>query len=122
MWHNDALSLKTKGVPIEWAVPETGMIAARYSLNVVSKPKAGLEGAAAFIDMALGKEAQTILSSSPYYYVPADKTIPLAAGITEKIGAKNATEFMKQANILDWKTINQQRSAWIERFNKEVSA
>ncbi len=122
IWHNDALALKAKGVPIEWAVPETGMTGARYSLNVVSKPKSGLDSAAAFVDMALSKEAQTMLASSPYYYVPSDKTVSLAAAITEKIGAKNATEFMKQVNILDWQTINQQRAAWIERFNKEVSA
>jgi putative spermidine/putrescine transport system substrate-binding protein len=122
MWHNDALALKAKGVPVEWSVPESGMIGARYSLNIVSKPQAGLDAAAAFIDMALGKEAQTMLASSPYYYGPSDKTIPLDAAITEKIGAKTATDFMKRVNILDWQTINQQRSAWIERFNKEVSA
>jgi putative spermidine/putrescine transport system substrate-binding protein len=122
IWHNDALALKAKGMPIEWAVPESGMVGARYSLNIVSKPTAGLEVAAAFVDMVLGKEAQTMLARSPYYYGPSDKTVSLAPAITEKIGAKNATEFMKRANILDWQTINQQRSAWIERFNQEVSA
>ncbi|WP_088889412.1 ABC transporter substrate-binding protein [Leptolyngbya ohadii] len=120
MWHNDVLSLKAKGIPVEWVVPESGMIAARYSLNLVSKPKSGVDAAAAYVETALGKEAQSILSASPYYFVPSDKTVQLDAAITEKIGAKTSTEFIQKANVLDWATINQQRSTWIERFNKEV--
>lgn len=120
MWHNDVLSLKAKGVPVEWVVPESGMISARYSLNIVGKPKSGVDAAAAYIETAMGKEAQTILAASPFYFGPADKTVSLDAAITEKIGAKTSPEFMQKANVLDWATINQQRSTWIERFNKEV--
>ncbi len=120
MWHSDVLTLKAKGVPVDWVVPESGMIGARYSFNIVKNPKASLETAIAYIDMVLSKEAQTIVAGSPYYFGPSDKTIPLAAGITEKIGATSSTEFMKKVNVLDWSQINDQRPAWIERFNKEV--
>ncbi|WNN89667.1 extracellular solute-binding protein [Gloeocapsopsis dulcis] len=34
MWHNDAAYLKTRGVPVEWIVPESGLVGARYSMNV----------------------------------------------------------------------------------------
>lgn len=120
MWHNDVLSLKAKGVPVEWVVPDSGMIGARYSLNLVSKPKSSIDAAAAYIETALGKEAQTALADSPFYFGPSDKTVPLNAAITEKTGARTSPEFMKQVNVLNWQQINEQRSTWIERFNKEV--
>jgi putative spermidine/putrescine transport system substrate-binding protein len=122
MWHNDAAYLKTRGIPVEWVVPESGLVGARYSMNVVSNPRSGLDVAVSYIDTALSDEVQSYLSSSPYFYIPANSNVPLAPEIAEQLQASNLTEFMQRVSILDWKTINTQRSAWIERFNREVQA
>lgn len=122
MWHNDAAYLKTRGIPIEWTVPESGLVGARYSMNVVSNPRSGLDTAVSYIDTALSDEVQSYLSSSPYFYIPANRNVQLAPEIAQQLQANTLSEFMQRVSILDWKTINTQRSAWIERFNREVQA
>ncbi|WNN89668.1 hypothetical protein [Gloeocapsopsis dulcis] len=78
--------------------------------------------AVSYIDTALSDEVQSYLSSSPYFYIPANSNVTLAPEIAEQLQASNLSEFMQRVSILDWKIINTQRSAWIERFNREVQA
>ncbi|MCD8486560.1 MAG: extracellular solute-binding protein [Desertifilum sp.] len=122
MWHNDVLTLKSRGVPIAMALPESGTAAARYSLNIASKPTAGIERAAAYIDAMLGQEVQSAVVGSPYFYIPANQNAPFPAEFAEIMDISSIGDFMAKSHTLDWATINQQRSAWIERFNREVQA
>ncbi len=120
MWHNDVMTLKTRGLPIKMAVLESGVAAARYSLNIVSKPKAGIERAAAYIDAMLGQEVQSAVVGSPYFYVPANSKAEFPPEFAEVMDVSSTAEFMAQSHILDWPTINQKRPQWIEQFNREI--
>ncbi|PSB19057.1 ABC transporter substrate-binding protein [filamentous cyanobacterium CCP1] len=120
MWHNDVMNLKARGLPIEMGLPESGIIAARYSLNVVSQPVAGIDRAVAYVDTMLGKAAQSAVVGDPYFYIPANSAAEFPAEFEEIMGVSSIADFMAKANTLDWATINQQRSAWIEQFNREI--
>ncbi|WP_416674198.1 extracellular solute-binding protein [Egbenema bharatensis] len=120
MWHNDVMNLKARGLPIEMGLPESGIIAARYSLNMVSNPASGVDRAAAYIDAMLSKEAQEAVVGDPYFYIPANSTVDFPPEFEEVMGVSSIADFMGKANTLDWATINQQRSAWIEQFNREI--
>jgi putative spermidine/putrescine transport system substrate-binding protein len=120
MWHNDVMNLKARGLPIEMGIPESGIIAARYSLNMVSNPAAGVDRAAAYIDTMLSKEAQSAVVGDPYFYIPANSTVDFPSEFEEVMDVSSISDFMGKANTLDWATINQQRSAWIEQFNREI--
>jgi putative spermidine/putrescine transport system substrate-binding protein len=41
-------------------------------------------------------------------------------GEIARVLAKDTAELKKKFVFQDWKKINEQRSAWIERFNREI--
>jgi putative spermidine/putrescine transport system substrate-binding protein len=122
MWHNDVLTLASRGVPLAIAELETGIAAARYSLNIVNNPVAGLDRALAYVDAMLSAEAQAEVVGAPYFYIPANSTVPFPDELAETLGVESVDDFIAMAHNLDWETINPQRAEWIERFNQTVQA
>jgi putative spermidine/putrescine transport system substrate-binding protein len=122
MWHNDVLTLAERGVPLAIANLETGIAAARYSLNIVKNPAAGLERAVAYVDAMLSPEAQARVVGEPYFYIPSNTTVPFPPELTEAMGIESVDDFVALAHNLDWVAINPQRAEWIERFNQTVQA
>ncbi|WOD40305.1 extracellular solute-binding protein [Nodosilinea sp. E11] len=122
MWHNDVLNLIERGIPLAIANLETGIAAARYSLNIVKNPSAGLDRAVAYVNAMLSPEAQSQVVGEPYFYIPSNTTVPFPPELTETMGISSVDDFISLAHNLDWATINPQRADWIERFNQTVQA
>lgn len=122
MWHNDVLTLAERGIPVGIAKLESGIAAARYSLNIVKNPSAGLDRAVAYVNAMLSPEAQAKVVGSPYFYIPSNGTVAFPPQLAETVGIGSVDDFIGMAHNLDWPTINPQRAQWIERFNQTVQS
>jgi len=112
--------LRARGVPVEFVKPETGAIAFKTTIHVVkNSPNAKL--AAALIESAMSPEVQTALMKSPYLIVPTNGKVKMEGEISKAL-AKDQVELQKSFVFQDWKKINENRAAWIERFNREIKA
>ncbi|GAB4364863.1 MAG: ABC transporter substrate-binding protein [Elainellaceae cyanobacterium] len=117
---NNVMSLKAKGIDIDWVAPEDGAIALRPAQQIV-KNTANLELAAAFINAALSLEVQTAMAAEPYYFLPSNKNVELSGVLSDKLG-RNSEEVLNKLVLLNWSEINPRRTEWIERFDREVQA
>lgn len=116
---NNVIALRSRGVDIDWIMPKEGGIALRPAQQIVKNTAANLELATAFIDTALSAEVQTAMASEPYYFLPANRNVTLSGVLAEKLG-NNSAAVLDKLVLLDWNAINKQRTAWIERFDREV--
>jgi putative spermidine/putrescine transport system substrate-binding protein len=110
--------LKARGVPVEFVAPKEGAIAFKTTIHVV-KNSPNRELAFKQIEASLAPEVQTTLMKSPYLIVPTNSMVKMGGEIA-KVLAKDTDELKKKFVFQDWKKINEQRSAWIERFNREI--
>jgi putative spermidine/putrescine transport system substrate-binding protein len=111
--------LKAQGVPVEFVVPKEGAIGFKTTLHITkNSPNADL--AFKLIEAALSPEVQGKLMDSPYLIVPTNARVKMG-GEVAKVLAKDQDDLMKKFVFQDWKTINQGRAAWIDRFNKEIA-
>jgi putative spermidine/putrescine transport system substrate-binding protein len=110
--------LKARGVPVEFAMPKEGAIAFKTTIHVV-KNSPNAELAAKLIDSTLAPEVQAKLMDAPYLIVPTNTKVKMGGEIA-KVLAKDHDDMKKKFVFQDWKKINEQRSAWIERFNREI--
>lgn len=111
--------LQSKGIDVDWVIPKEGSYAFGASMHVVKNPVSSVDLATAYIDAALSTEVQTAMASEPYFIAPVNKNAPLTGILAEKV-AKTFDDYEKYI-YQDWATISKNRSAWIERFNKEVT-
>jgi putative spermidine/putrescine transport system substrate-binding protein len=110
--------LKARGVPVEFAKPKEGTIAFKTTIHVVKNtPNKAL--AVALIEAAMTPEVQRRLMQSPYLIVPTNGKVKMEGEIA-KVLAKDHADLKKSFVFQDWKKINEQRSQWIERFNREI--
>jgi putative spermidine/putrescine transport system substrate-binding protein len=112
--------LKAQGVPVEFVAPKEGAIAFKTTMHI-AKNSPNKELAFKLIETALSPEVQARLMGSPYLIVPTNGKVAMK-GEVAKILAKDQAELMKKFVFQDWKTINESRAAWIDRFNKEISS
>lgn len=110
--------LKARGVPVEFAKPKEGTIAFKTTIHVVKNtPNKAL--AVALIEAAMAPEVQGRLMQSPYLIVPTNTKVKMEGEIA-KVLARDHADLKKTFVFQDWKKINEQRSQWIERFNREI--
>lgn len=110
--------LKARGVPVEFVAPKEGAIAFKTSIHIVkNSPNKTL--AAQLIDVALSPEVQGKLMQAPYLVVPTNAKVKMEGEIA-KVLAKDTAEMKKKFVFQDWKKINENRAAWIDRFNREI--
>lgn len=57
------------------------------------------------------------MASAPYFLAPTNRKVPFGSELTV-IG--KTMEDLEKSVVLDWPVINEQRAAWIERFNRET--
>ena len=112
--------LKAKGVPVEFVAPKEGAIAFKTAIQIV-KNSPNKELAFKLIEAAISPEVQTTLMESPYLIVPTNSKVKMTGEIS-KVLAADMADLKKKFVFQDWKKINEQRSAWIERFNREIKA
>lgn len=107
--------LKGKGVDIEFAKPELGAIAF-YNTFHIAKGTDQLENAYKYFDTVISKDVQTALMQPPFSFLPANKDVALSPDLP----LKNLDDLSGYV-VHDWTKINPQRSAWIEKFNKDMA-
>lgn len=110
-------SLKDQGVPIEFVVPKEGVLGAGSFWHIVKGTK-NKELAMAFLNEALGKEAQQGIAES-LYLAPVNKEVHLSEKAAERM------PYGKNGSIVDlqmpnYQLINTHREEWNERWNKEI--
>jgi putative spermidine/putrescine transport system substrate-binding protein len=110
--------LKARGVPVEFVAPKEGAIAFKTTIHIV-KNTPNKELAFKLIEAAISPQVQSRLMEEPYLVVPTNGKVKMS-GVVAKSLAKDQAELQKKFVFQDWKTINQSRSAWIERFNREI--
>ena len=74
----------------------------------------------ALIEAALSPEVQGKLMESPYLIVPTNTKVKMGGEIAKAL-AKDHADMKNKFVFQDWKKINEQRSAWIEKFNKDMA-
>jgi putative spermidine/putrescine transport system substrate-binding protein len=110
-------TLKGRGVDIEFVKPDTGPIAFYTTLHVV-KGATNKDNAYKFIDTVLSTEVQAALQKPPHNLLSVNKNVPLQPDMPKEI-VKSHDELASFVHH-DWRKINPNRAAWIERFNKEI--
>ncbi|MEV1177789.1 ABC transporter substrate-binding protein [Nonomuraea sp. NPDC049784] len=116
IWGNSRVqTLAGKGFPIAFVYPEEGALPLIATVNVVNKaPHADL--GQKFVNMLLEPSSQKALAEAAFNG-PAVKGLTLDPALAAKVvGQARAGQLRK----LDWTMINKNRSAWTERWNKEI--
>ena len=114
---NFVQTLKEKGVDIDFAILDTGIPAWRTSLHLV-KNAVQPDLAVQYIDAHLAPEVQEDMERAPYWVIPTNGKVPLKGEIVKQV-AKSQDDLAK-LKYQDWPKINEHRSAWIERFNRDI--
>lgn len=107
--------LRSRGVPIEFAVPETGAAAFVTTMHI-AKGSRNIQQAYTYIDTMMSTPVQSALSQEPYFFVPVNKEVTPGADVPMRSIA-DITNFVTH----DWAVINPLRNAWIQRFNREMA-
>lgn len=110
--------LKARGVSVELVKPETGWVLLRNGVQVVKNTRSP-ELAHAYVNAYLGREVQAGLAGAPYFLAPTNRQVAFG-GELQAIGGSMAD--LERSTLIDWSKINPQRSALIERFNRETKA
>lgn len=113
---NEVEVLRSKGVPIAFARPQTGWAILASGMHIVKNTKVP-DLAAAYIDAALDPNVQAKLAAAPYFLVPTNAKVPFTGTLSGI--ARNMDELVKN-NQYDWDIVNKSRPQWIDRFNKEI--
>jgi putative spermidine/putrescine transport system substrate-binding protein len=111
-------TLKGRGVDIEFAVPETGLVGWTTSIHVAAntdKPDLAFD----YIETAISPETQSSAQAEPWWCIPTNTKVLTRGPVQTKLGA-SLDEIGTKFRVQDWVTINVQRSEWIERFNREI--
>jgi putative spermidine/putrescine transport system substrate-binding protein len=114
---NFVQTLKEKGVDIDFATLDTGIPAWRTSLHLV-KNALQPDLAVQYIDAHLAPDLQEDLERAPYWVIPTNREVPLKGEIVKQV-AKTQDDLAK-LKYQDWPKINEHRSEWIERFNRDI--
>jgi len=114
---NFVQTLKAKGVPVEFVVPETGLVGWTTSLHL-TRNAVEPDLAVAYIDSHLAADMQSEMEKPPYDIIPTNSKVPLSPAIVDTVATTPAD--LSKIRGFDWTKINPQRTALIERFNREI--
>ncbi len=118
LWNNTILTLREKDLPVDWVVPKEGAIVVMSVMNMVTNTKQP-ELAAQFINDAISKDYQLKAAVPPYFFGPTNSGVNLPAALRRYLPTR--PEEVAQLVSLDWTTINRNRQAWTDRFNREFA-
>ncbi len=108
-------ALQSRGVDIEFVVPDTGASAFVTTMHVARGSK-NVDQAYEYLDTVLSTPVQDGLAKSPYYLTPVNKDVDPGPNVPMKSLAD-----IDKFNTYDWTKINPLRAKWIDRFNKEMT-
>jgi putative spermidine/putrescine transport system substrate-binding protein len=114
---NFVQTLKAKDVPVELSIPDTGAVGWETSLHLVANAVEP-DLAVKYIDLHLDRSIQSQMLKPPYDAIPTNANVPLEGAITKSLAKSHAD--LEKIRGFDWTKLNPQRSALIERFNREI--
>jgi putative spermidine/putrescine transport system substrate-binding protein len=118
LWNNTILTLREKGLPVDWVVPKEGAIVVMSVMNVVTNTKQP-QLAAQFTNDAISKDYQLRAAVPPYFFGPTNSSVNLPAALRRYLPTR--PEEVARLLSLDWAIINRNRQAWTDRFNREFA-
>ncbi len=118
LWNNTILTLREKGLPVDWIVPKEGAIVVMSVMNVVTNTKQP-QLAAQFTNDAISKDYQLRAAVPPYFFGPTNSSVNLPAALRRYLPTR--PEEVARLVSLDWTMINRNRQAWTDRFNREFA-
>jgi len=114
---NRVQTLKTRGIPVELAMPESGKVGWLTTMHLVADAtEPGL--AVKYIDLHLDRAVQAEMQLSEFRIVPTNSKVKLE-GLVAQVVARDPEDFGKIRSF-DWTKLYLQREALIERFNREI--
>ena len=118
LWNNTILTLREKGLPVDWVVPKEGALVVMSVMNMVTNTNQP-QLAAQFINDAISREYQLKAAIPPYFFGPTNRGVSLPAALRRYLPTR--PEEVAQLLSLDWTVINPNRQAWTDRFNREFA-
>jgi putative spermidine/putrescine transport system substrate-binding protein len=115
---DDTATLADRGAPVKFVYPSEGMYGFKEVATIIKgRPPERQDLAYKFIDMLISKDEQEN-SAINLGFSPLNRTADPPAEIKRKIlfGLEN----LKLVNTPDWKVVNENRAAWIERWSREI--
>ncbi|HTO48798.1 MAG TPA: extracellular solute-binding protein [Burkholderiales bacterium] len=116
-YFNNTMLLKSKGVDIDFAVPDTGPVMVRTTLNIVKNTKQ-FDAAVKYIDIALSPEVQQAMLDKPYFSLSTSSKVKFPPEVA-MLGT-SVPDMLKRGVLLNWAEINKIRPQLIDRFNREI--
>jgi putative spermidine/putrescine transport system substrate-binding protein len=107
--------LRSRGVPIAFAVPESGAAAFVTSMHIARNSR-NIAAAYQYIDAMISTPVQSALALDPYFFVPVNTQVTPGADVPMR-SISEITNFVSH----DWTRINPLRAGWISRFNREMA-
>ncbi len=101
---------------LDVVVPEGGGVAQISTINQVANSE-NPELAQAFIDFAIGEQAQQALAAEGYYG-PVNQNVTLDDELTERVASPDG--LLADAAPIDWAWISPHYAEWTERIQREV--
>lgn len=118
LWNNTILTLREKGLPVDWVVPKEGAMVVMSVMNMVINTRHP-QLAVQFINDAISKEYQVKAAVPPYFFGPTNSGVNLPAALRRYLPTR--PEEVARLLTLDWTAINRNRQAWTDRFNREFA-
>jgi putative spermidine/putrescine transport system substrate-binding protein len=116
-WVSDrATTLKTSGAPVAWSIPKEGSVMAEGTLAIAQGTK-NLDAALKYVNFAIEADVQAD-NAKTFFVAPVNQQAKLDE-TTQRI-VPNGPEALKIIKRPDWKSVNQHRSQWIDRWNREI--
>jgi putative spermidine/putrescine transport system substrate-binding protein len=116
-YFNNIMLLKSKGVDIDFAVPDSGPVMVRTTLNIVKNTKQ-FDAAVKYIDVALSPEVQQGMIDKPYFSISTSTKVKFPPEV-QMLGS-SVPDMLKKGVLLNWAEINKIRPQLIDRFNREI--
>jgi len=108
-------SFAATGFPVDFVYPKEGALALLASVCPVAKPNAS-PLAQEFVKMLLEPQFQEIFAKE-YGYGPVNRRAQVAPSAARMAPIGQRAE---ELIVVDWDTINQKRTEWDKRWNREV--
>jgi putative spermidine/putrescine transport system substrate-binding protein len=115
---NEIQLLKARDVPVDFVLPKEKGIG-YTSTMYITKGSPYQDLAFKFIESVLSPQVQEKMMQEPFLITPTNTKVKFAGEVARVLGVDPA-KITEKLVFQDWETINQQRSAWIERFNREI--
>jgi putative spermidine/putrescine transport system substrate-binding protein len=116
-WVSDrATTLQTSGAPVAWSIPKEGSVMAEGTL-AIAKGSKNVDIALKYVNFAIDASVQGN-NARTFFVAPVNQQAKLDEATSKTV--PNGPEALKMIKRPDWKSVNQQRAKWIDRWNREI--